>query len=142
MNDFTKRQHAFANVPAHQLLGLRITHQSKERTVVEMDGSQEHTQDPGIVQGGILSVLADAAAANLFEPYLPENIHTTSIEFKMNFLRPVLADGGRVVARASALRRGRRVSVAEVEILQKEMMVAKGLFTYLMVDTSGKSDRP
>jgi len=141
MNDPTELKRAFANVPVHRFLGLRMISPSTEEVIVEMDVSADQTQETGVVHGGILSSLADATAANLFQPYVPEHLVTTSIEFKMNFLRPVLADGGTLVARASVLRRGRKVAVAEVEITQAEKMVAKGLFTFLFVDKSDWSDR-
>jgi acyl-coenzyme A thioesterase PaaI-like protein len=54
----------------------------------------------------------------------------------MNFLRPVLAERGTLVARASVLRKGRKVAVAEVDVTQAEKMVAKGVFTFLFVDTT------
>jgi acyl-coenzyme A thioesterase PaaI-like protein len=52
----------------------------------------------------------------------------------MNFLRPVLADRGKLVAKSSVLRRGRKVGIAEVEITQADQLVAKGLFTFLFLD--------
>jgi len=115
---------------------------SPDEVVVELDVSSDQTQETGVVHGGLLSSLADASAANLFQPYVPDHLITTSIEFKMNFLRPVLADRGTLTAHATVLRRGRKVAIAEVEISQAEKMVAKGLFTFLFVDKrewSGKA---
>ncbi len=136
MNDFPERQEFFANVPIHQFLGMHIIRQSKENAVVEMDVSSDYTQDTGVVHGGIISTLADATAANLFQPFLPDDRVTTSIEFKMNFLRPVLADKGKLRASAIAIKRGRKVGIAEVEVFQAESLVAKGLFTYLIVEAN------
>ena len=126
----------FDNVPVHRFLGLRMISPSSEEAVVEMDVSPDLCQETGVVHGGIVTSLADATAANLFQPYVPDHLVTTSIEFKMNFIRPVLADQGKLVARASVLKRGRKVSIAEVEITQSDKLVAKGLFTFLFVDKS------
>ena len=142
MSELHKRIQAFAEVPVHRHLGLRMISPSPEEVIVEMDVSHDQTQETGVVHGGILSSLADASAANLFQPYVPDHLITTSIEFKMNFLRPVLADRGKLVARASVLRKGRKVALAEVEITQAEKMVAKGLFTFLFVDKREWSDKP
>ena len=136
MSELTERLRAFANVPVHRFLGLRMISSSAEEAIVEMDVSPDQTQETGVVHGGILSSLADATAANIFQPYLPEHLLTTSIEFKMNFLRPVLAERGTLVARASVLHKGRKVGVAEVDITQDDKMVAKGVFTFLFVDKS------
>lgn len=133
----------FAAVPVHKFLGLRMIIPSSEQATVEMDVSPDLCQETGVVHGGILSALADATAANLFQPYVPDHLLTTSIEFKMNFLRPVLAENGKLVAQAVVLRRGRKVGVAEVEITQADKLVAKGLFTFLFLERAewgGKFD--
>jgi uncharacterized protein (TIGR00369 family) len=143
MSEQQDRIQDFASVPVHRFLGLRMIIPSSEQATVEMDVSPDLCQETGVVHGGLLSALADATAANLFQPYVPDHLLTTSIEFKMNFLRPVLAEQGKLVAQASVLRRGRKVGVAEVEITQAEKLVAKGLFTFLFLDRtewSGKFD--
>lgn len=134
MSELTERLQSFDSVPIHQFLGLRMISPSPEEAIVEMDVSSDQIQETGVVHGGIVSALADATAANLFQPYVAEHLLTTSIEFKMNFLRPVLADRGPLTARAWVLRRGRKVAVAEVEVAQANKLVAKGMFTYLFVD--------
>lgn len=142
MSEQTERIEAFDKVPVHRYLGLRMISGSPEEVIVEMDVTSDQTQETGVVHGGLLSSLADASAANLFQPYVPDHLITTSIEFKMNFLRPVLADQGTLVAHATVLRQGRKVAIAEVEIAQAAKMVAKGLFTFLFVDKrewSGKA---
>lgn len=136
MSDTADLKQFFANVPVHRFLGFRMTNPSQEETIVEMDVSPDMCQETGVVHGGIVTSLADATAANLFQPYVPDHLVTTSIELKMNFLRPVLADQGKLVARGSVLKRGRKVSIAEVEIKQAGKLVAKGLFTFLFVDKS------
>ena len=141
MSETQDLQTFFANVPVHRFLGLRMVTPSPEETVVEMDVSPDLCQETGVVHGGVVSALADATAANLFQPYVPTNLVTTSIEFKMNFLRTVMADRGKLIAKASVLRRGRKVAVAEVEVTQADKMVAKGMFTFLFVpkgDWGGK----
>ncbi len=142
MSEQAKRIEEFDSVPVHRYLGLRMISGSPDEVIVELDVSSDQTQETGVVHGGLLSSLADASAANLFQPYVPDHLITTSIEFKMNFLRPVLADRGTLTAHATVLRRGRKVAIAEVEISQAEKMVAKGLFTFLFVDKrewSGKA---
>ena len=58
----------------------------------------------------------------------------TSIEFKLNFLSPARPGGERLTARALVVRRGRRVGVCDVEVVQGDKLVAKGLFTYLFLE--------
>lgn len=142
MSEINDLKEFFENVPVHRLLGLRMISPSSERATVEMDVTEDMCQETGVVHGGMLSALADATAANLFQPYVPDHVVTTSIEFKMNFIRPVLVEHGKLTAQASVLRRGRKVAVAEVEITQARKLMAKGLFTFLFLDKtewSGKA---
>ena len=91
-----------------------------------------YLQEGGVVHGGIISTLADTAAVYTVHPYLNENQSMTSIEFKMNFLSPVLIENGDLLARARLVKRGRKVALCDVEVFQKEKLVAKGLFSYLL----------
>ena len=93
-----------------------------------------YVQEEGIVHGGIISTLADTTAVYAILPALPHDMGMTSIEFKINFLRPVLVDGGDLQATANVVKRGRTIALVDVDVLQQEQLVAKGLFTYLMFD--------
>ncbi len=91
-----------------------------------------YLQEGGVVHGGIISTLADTAAVYTVHPYLNENQSMTSIEFKMNFLSPALFENGDLLAKANLVKRGRKVALCDVEVYQKEKLVAKGLFSYLL----------
>lgn len=86
------------------------------------------------VHGGVLATLADTAAVYALYRGLPEDRSMTSVEFKLNFLRPVLLDGGEVRARAEVVQRGRTIGLCDVELRQAGRLVAKGLFTYLFAE--------
>jgi uncharacterized protein (TIGR00369 family) len=57
----------------------------------------------------------------------------TSIEFKLNFLRPAVAGAGDLHARARIVKQGRQVILCDIEVAQGGELVAKGLFTYLLL---------
>ncbi len=124
------KQH-FESVPVSRELGFILRERSAATSTVEMSPRREFLQLEGVVQGGILSALADAAAVSCFYPDLDKAETTTSIELKMSFLRPALAGKGPILARAKAIHRGRKIGLAEVELLQDEKLIAKGSFTYL-----------
>jgi len=95
---------------------------------------EEFLQDFGVVQGGILTALADEAAVSLLLPHLTPGRAVTSIELKQNFLRPALAGRGELVARARTVRRGRTVAVVACDVEQAGEAVTTGVFTYLFFD--------
>ena len=81
-----------------------------------------------------MATLADTCAAYLLYPKIPDGWSMTSIEFKMNFLRPAALDAGDLLSRASLVKFGRTVALCDVEVFQADSLIAKGLFTYLMLD--------
>jgi len=69
----------------------------------------------GTVQGGILAAIADAAMGWAYMTTLGEGESYTTLEIKMNFLRPVRA--GRLEARARVRNAGRTVGLVECDVL-------------------------
>ena len=74
----------------------------------------EHCTAAGLLHGGYLMTLADAAAATLAHLNLPEGATTATIEAKTNFLAAVRE--GSVTARADLVHRGRTTIVLQVDI--------------------------
>lgn len=125
---------AFAQVESNRLFGLRLLSHSTEHADVAMPVQRTYTQEVGVVHGGVITVLADTAAVYALLPDVPPGKTMTSIELKVNFLRPALPERGELRAHAAVVQRGRRVAVCDVEVFQGEAAVAKGLFTYLIYD--------
>lgn len=75
-----------------------------------------HYNPIGVVHGGVLATLADSAMACAVHSTLPAGSAYTTLEFKINFVRPVTVDTGEIVATAEVLHRGRKVATAEARI--------------------------
>ncbi len=122
----------FAATPCNRLLGLRLVHRSPERVVVELPLRPELLQEEGVVQGGLLTALADTAAVWLLWPDLDPRLAMTGIDCSMQFLGAGRADGGPLVATATPLRVGATIAVCESRLEQDGRLVAKGTFTFLL----------
>ncbi len=120
--------------PIRDFLGLEVLELEEGSATVRLEPRPEFLQEKGIVQGGLLSALADAAAVYGILPGLPEGKSVTSIEFKVNFLRPGRLDAGPITARSNVIRQGRTVALSRVRLLQGERELMDGLFTYLVFD--------
>ena len=121
----------FDGAPVNRFLGFRIVSRSGDEAVLSMEARAEFVQEGGVIHGGMLTSLGDTAAVCVLFPELPSDRMMTSIEFKVNFLRPALPGRGPLTARARLVQRGRRIGVCDVEVSQAERPVARGLFTYL-----------
>lgn len=122
----------FDDVPINRHLSLRLVSRSDTEAVIEMDVKPELLQEYGVVHGGILAVLADTTAVYVLHPALTAAQTMTSIEFKVNFLAAARPTGDVVRAHANLVRKGRRIALCEVRVLQAETEILRGLFTYLI----------
>ena len=100
------------------LIGMRMIEAEVGRVTFELDVGPQHTSPPGTLHGGILCDLADAAmgCANLSR-LEPEEVFTT-VELKINFLKPVLE--GRLTAVGSVIRAGRTLALTDCRITDDE----------------------
>jgi uncharacterized protein (TIGR00369 family) len=124
----------FDSVPVNRELGFRVVHCAADSCRVAMAARAQHAQGEGLIQGGVITALADTAAVYLLLAQLGPLRTCTSIEFKLNFLNPARPDAGELLATATAKKRGRSVAVCAVDVEQAGKLVATGLFTYLTFD--------
>ncbi len=127
---------AFPEVPANRFFNFQLLAHTDESAEVSLPLRPEYLQEGGVVHGGIISTLADSTAVYIIYPTLPETQSMASIEFKINFLRPARAEAGNLRAVARLVKRGRKVVLCDVEVFQQDALVAKGLFTYLLLASS------
>jgi uncharacterized protein (TIGR00369 family) len=126
-------QDIFPTVPINRHLGSTLERCDTGGAVVAMEPRAEYLQEGGAVQGGIVSALADAAAAYALIPTLGPRETMTGVEFKVNFLRGASLEGGTLRATSRLVRRGRKVAVIEVSVAQSGAEVALALFTFLFL---------
>ncbi|MCA8966760.1 MAG: PaaI family thioesterase [Planctomycetes bacterium] len=122
----------FARTPCNRFLGIELVDASRERVELSLPVRDEFLQEEGVVQGGILTALADMAAVYLLWPYLPADRAMTGTGCAMQFLAGASVADGPLRAVATPLRVGSTVAVCESELFQGGRRVAKGTFTFLL----------
>ncbi len=133
---------AFGDTPVNRAMGMRLVGRTPERSEVAMALRPEFEQEEGVVHGGLLAMLADTAAVYLLYPDLGPGEHMTGVEFKMSFLRPVLADGEDLRGVAEPVRKGRTLAVCRSDVFQGDRHVAVGLFTFYLQRTGDGGTAP
>ena len=121
----------FAAIPVNRFLGFELILCEDGRCIMSMPVREEFRQEGGVVQGGIVAAFADTASAYAFVSSLSESETMTGVEFKVNFLEPAKIEAGQLEATATVVRRGRRLGVSEVRVVQGGKTILTGLFTYL-----------
>jgi uncharacterized protein (TIGR00369 family) len=118
--------------PVSELIGFEVSEASEGQVVVVLQAGTRHFNPMGTVHGGILCDIADAAMGIAFATTLSPGESFTTVELKINFLRPVrqaqLRAEGRVV------QRGRTIGYVECEITDENgKLVAKSNSTCLVL---------
>jgi uncharacterized protein (TIGR00369 family) len=116
--------------PVAQLLGLRLVEVGEGRAVFELDADERLWNPMGTVHGGILCDLADGALGVCWASLLEDGESYTTVELKINFLRPVRE--GRLRAVGTVTKRGRHIGMTECDVTDEEgRLVAKASATLM-----------
>jgi len=78
----------------------------------------------GTIDGGVLTLLAKSAAAAAAETTAVDGTGFTALDVKINFLRPVPADGRELLATGTVVHRGKRLVIATADVLYGNERVA------------------
>ena len=105
---------AFAHAPISQLIGLQIEPGQPGEAVVRLDVGQKMHNPMGVVHGGVIALLADAAMGIAFGRTLSDSSSFATIEMKVSYLRPVRQS--LLTATAISVARGLRVGFVECVI--------------------------
>ncbi|WP_405164553.1 PaaI family thioesterase [Nocardia sp. NBC_01499] len=103
-------------VPIAALTGTQVVH--AETGVAELVCTPDESMyNPiGLVHGGLVCTLLDAVIGSAVHTTLPAGVGYTSVEIKVNYLRPVRADTGELRARGWVTKPGQRIAFGEGEI--------------------------
>ncbi len=112
------------HAPIALLLGFRVIAAESGRVVVELATDQRHANPMGTLHGGVLCDIADAAMGMAYVSRLADGESFTTLELKINFLKPVWRT--RLQAVGTVTKMGRTVGLVECEILdESKSLVAK-----------------
>lgn len=115
-----------------QTLGARITEAEPGRVVLELDAGPQHRHGGGVVQGGVITQIADAAMGMSLATLQDDGLWNTTIELKINFIRPVISGRIRAVGRVVEIKQTLMFSEADV-LDEQDRLVARASSTCLPV---------
>lgn len=104
--------------PVARLIGMEIEAVERGRAVVSLHAGSRHANPMGTLHGGILADLADAAMGLAYASTLDEGEAFTTLELKINFLRPVWH--ARLTATGTVKQRGSTVGLAECDVVDEQ----------------------
>jgi uncharacterized protein (TIGR00369 family) len=99
--------------PIAVLLNFRLDEIAEGRAVFVCDPAEYHYNPIGLVHGGLAATLLDSAMGCAVHSTLPAGVGYTTLEIKVNYLRPLLPDRGRVTCEGTLIHRGSRTATAD-----------------------------
>jgi uncharacterized protein (TIGR00369 family) len=103
--------------PMATLMDLRIAELAEGRVVFEVEPGEYHYNPIGMVHGGLAATLCDSAMGCAVHSVLPAGVGYTTLEVKVNFLRPMTVATGVVRCEATVVSVGSRVATAEARVV-------------------------
>ena len=118
--------------PFHQLLGIRLVRIHRDGVTIDCKLRPELLNASGVLHGGVTATLADAAVGMAITQRAGRTGAATTVEMKLNYLRPV--SGRRITARARLLRVGSTLCVGRVDMFDDaNELVSTALVTYMLL---------
>jgi uncharacterized protein (TIGR00369 family) len=116
-------------------LGYDVVEASPGRVVITASPGDALLNPAGTVHGGFTATLLDSCMGLAVWSATEKGFGSTTLEFKISFVRPILPDGGPIRAEGVVLTMGRRIGTAEGRLTDKSgRLLAHGTTTCLIFE--------
>jgi uncharacterized protein (TIGR00369 family) len=113
-------------------LGARVASAEAGRVVIELEAGPQHRHGGGVVQGGVITQIADAAMGMSLATLQEDGSWNTTIELKINFVRPAIEGTLRAIGRVVEMRQSLLFSEADV-VDAEGRLIARASSTCMVV---------
>jgi uncharacterized protein (TIGR00369 family) len=114
--------------PSATLLGFTLTSVEPGRAIIEFEATKHHANPQGTLHGGVLCAVADTAMGCAYASTLQERETFTSLEMKINFLKPIWNAKLRAVGKV--VKGGRTIGLVECDVTdEQQSLVARATST-------------
>jgi uncharacterized protein (TIGR00369 family) len=103
--------------PCMALLGAELTRVASGEITLELTPAEQHLDQSGAVQPGILAALTDTAAGYAIHTRVPLGVRCATLELQVSLMEPVTLASGRISVVGRAIRIGARTATAEAKVL-------------------------
>jgi uncharacterized protein (TIGR00369 family) len=105
--------------PIMLLLNFGFQAAEEGRVVFSVEPAEYHYNPIGMVHGGLASTLCDSAMGCAIQSTLPAGVGYTTLELKVNFVRPLTIATGLVLCEGKVISIGGRVGTAEARVTDR-----------------------
>jgi uncharacterized protein (TIGR00369 family) len=118
-------------------LDFRLTEVSEGRALFRGLPGAGHLNPAGVVHGGWAATVLDSALGCAVQTTLARGEIYTTIEFKVNLMRPITPETGEIVCEGTVVQRGRTVAVSQATLKDaRGRLLAMGVETCAVMPLS------
>ncbi len=118
-----------------RLLNIRLVEADDGTVTFEAIPSRAFYNPQQVVHGGYVAALIDSAMGAAVQSKLGQGVDYGTIELKVNYVRKLTEETGRVTCTANVIHHGRRISTAEAKVVDgKGRLIAHGSGTFMVYD--------
>jgi len=126
--------------PVAALIGFALVAVEPGSAVVELEATERHANPMGTLHGGVFCDIADAAMGMAWASTLDAGETFTTLELKINFIRPVWT--GKLTATGRVVQGGRTIGLVECDVVdEKRRLVARASSTVMTLRGEQASGR-
>ena len=115
------------------LMGFKLVEVSKGHAVFSIKADERHYNGLGIAHGGLAATLLDSAMGCAINTMMTPGRIFTTLEMKINYVRPIRSETGEVRCEAKVIHTGGRVATAEGRIVDTDgKLYAHGTATCML----------
>jgi uncharacterized protein (TIGR00369 family) len=119
-----------------RLMNMRLVEVEEGRAVFAVEPDERHYNGLGIAHGGLAATLLDSALGCAINTMMTAGRVFTTLEMKVNYVRPLTAETGEVRCEAQVLHVGGRVATAEGRLVDaRGKLYAHGTATCMLFRT-------
>ena len=116
-----------------QLMNFKLVEVSEGRAVFTIQPDERHYNGLGIAHGGLAATLLDSATGCAINTMMPAGKIFTTLEMKINYVRPMTRETGEVRCEANVIHVGGRIASAEGRIVDRNgKLFAHGTATCML----------
>ncbi|HEV7843880.1 MAG TPA: PaaI family thioesterase [Pyrinomonadaceae bacterium] len=116
-----------------KLMGFKLVEVSKGHAVLSVKPDERHYNGIGIAHGGLAATLLDSATGCAINTMMPAGRIFTTLEMKINYVRPIRGATGEIRCEARVIHAGRRTAYAEGRIVDENgKLYAHGTATCML----------
>ena len=127
------RDGTFGIAPMQALMNMRLLEAEDGLVVFSSVPKETHYNPQGTVYGAFATAILDSAMGLAVVTKLPAGVGQTTVEFKLNFIRPMSSETGEVRGEGRVIHCGRSIATAEGQLFARDgKLIAHGTTTCII----------